>query len=430
MNFFAQNVSELNSKNSELAPCHTSEAMKWLYENNPSAKKEMEAFEIYTENFVKQHQVSKGTMANCYVIPVVFHVYGTTQSGKTINNPLIINALAKLNDDFKGLNADYNTVHNTFMPVRAAMPDITFALAQLDPNGNATTGIVYYPAKAGYGNSSGYDTQIAADAWDNYKYMNVYIQNDLYNNSVFTNSGIAWYPNTTMSTNKTARVVYNGAYIGTNTSTEFASVLTHEFGHWMNLIHTFEGGCVPPNDNVADTPPCDYSGASYTCHATSSANYPLNCNNNLINAENYMDYSGAYGCYKMFTQGQTARVYAAMAHPARQPLWQTSNLVATGLSSLCSSSGLTDLLSKKDLILIAPNPAQDILNVTANGIDNGEYHFVLTNLVGQELLKEVTEVENNILQKQISVAHLPIGVYLLTISNGETSVTKKISKVN
>jgi hypothetical protein len=50
--------------------------------------------------------------------------------------------------------------------------DIEFRLAQIDPDGNLTMGVNFYPTKSGFGNGSGFDEQIQQFAWDNYKYMN------------------------------------------------------------------------------------------------------------------------------------------------------------------------------------------------------------------------------------------------------------------
>lgn len=355
--------------------CRASEMMNLHYQAHPEAVGERDVLQQRTEQMNNQTlSESSGKKQTgsaieksgaTYTIPVVFHVYGTTQNGTTITLALIQNALAELNKDFNGLNSDFNSVHNTFLSSRGTL-SIEFALAQLDPNGNPTTGVEFLPVANGYGVYGSYDAQIVADAWDNYKYMNVYIQGDIYNNGGVTESGVAWYPSTSMSTAGTARVVYNGAYLGTNTDQEFASVLTHEFGHFLNLAHTFDNGCTSPtNDFVADTPPCDENyDATDICHPSSNANSPLNCSNQLINAENYMDYRGRSnkgwvfpdnGCYKMFTQGQIARMEAALQDPSRITLWQTSNLIATGL---------LNNMSANVIVSTATNPACSGSNVT------------------------------------------------------------------
>ena len=386
--------------------------------------REQQAFEKFTADFIQSGELEKSIAANnCYVFPVVFHVYGTTQGGMPVNDSIIIDAVNKLNIDFHGLNSDYNTVHNSFLGIRSYMPDVTFALAQIDPNGDPTTGIVYHPVAAGYANSSGYDAAIEADAWDNYMYMNIYIMNDLFNNGVTNNSGYGYYPSSTMSDNNTARIVYNGAYLGVNCNSwqpEFASTLTHEYGHWLNLIHTFDGGCVSPNDMVNDTPPCDYSNVHYGCHPNNTANSPLNCNNNLINAENYMDYAGAYGCYKMFTQGQVARMYAAVQHPSRQPLWQTSNLIATGLDQLCSTAGVNTYASS--VCVVYPNPSHGTVHVQSPVAVSKAW---VTDISGREIY-HYSPASNAEKTFSIDLTTHSAGVYFLYIQQENSLQTYKL----
>ncbi len=403
--------------------CRTSELMKEYYDANPAALQEHRDFESYTQQQSQQHAHQKTTATIKYVIPVVFHVYDSVQGGKKVNEATIISAIDKLNEDFHGLNADYNTVHNQFLAVRGNMPDIVFALAKKDPSGNPTNGITYHAQKSGYGNGSGYDTQIAADAWDNFKYMNIYIMYDLYNNGVYNNSGVAWYPSTSMSTANTARIVYNGVYLGKNSAeVEFASTLTHEFGHWLNLIHTFEGGCVAPNDNVADTPPCDYNTQVYGCHSSATANTPLNCNNNLINAENYMDYSGSHACYKMFTQGQVARMYTALEHPSRKPLWQTSNLIATGVDDKLTT-GFASIQNSKTFITVSPNPSAGIFTINTHN-SSITATVEIFNTVGQRIY--TTQISSN--NKTINIQSAPAGIYYAVIKTNNSTTTVKLQK--
>ncbi|GAA4272237.1 M43 family zinc metalloprotease [Aquimarina gracilis] len=305
-----------SQKNELKISCKTSEVNTRYFENNKASYDEYKDFNTFSKNYYQKNSTQS------YEIPVVFHVYGTTFNGKTVNNALIEKALNDLNKDFQGLNDDFQTVNSRFFNIKETL-DITFRLAKKDPNGNETTGVIYHDVKGGYGNDSSSDPEIMMDAWDNYRYMNVYIQNDLYDDNVTNNSGVAWYPNSSMSDNNLARVVYNGAYIGTNTDKEFASTLTHEFAHWLNLIHTFEGGC-NGTDEVDDTP---VENGLHDIRCSEGTN----CNGNYVNNENYMGYNGASGCYKMFTTGQVTRMLAALQHPSRITLWQNQNLIDTGL---------------------------------------------------------------------------------------------------
>ncbi len=311
-----------NDRTGDMSNCKTSEAIKQFFEQSPDRMIQHQNFNEYTRNFVNDIESKKESMPSAYVIPVVFHVYGTVQNGDTVDYNTIVNSLNQVNEEFIGLNDDFNTVDANFDGIKSTL-DIEFKLAKLDPNGNCTTGVIFYPEESGMGNYG--SPAVARDSWDNYKYMNIYITADLYGDGVPNNSGVAWYPDTGMSNDGIARVVMNGQYLTGNTNQEFASTLTHEFGHWLNLIHTHEGGC-GGTDGVADTPQDSQSSGSNNCSETSDCGY-------LINYENYMGYNGALGCYKMFTVGQTDRMLAALTHPSRQPLWQSSNITATGVNN-------------------------------------------------------------------------------------------------
>lgn len=96
-------------------PCRTTEENAKVYRANPSSLQEKKDFENFTKNFTLQSKSKTGkTAALTYTIPVVFHIYGDVQSGKTITYEKIVNHLAQLNDDFNGRNADYQTVEPFF----------------------------------------------------------------------------------------------------------------------------------------------------------------------------------------------------------------------------------------------------------------------------------------------------------------------------
>lgn len=383
--------------------------MESFFVSYPLARTNQSELENFTRDFIKNNQPSIAGK-NKYIIPIVIHIFGTDFAGYTVDDNKIRTAINKTNEDFQGLNDDFLSVNQLFLDVRGQI-DIEFRIASVDPEGNPTTGILYYPEDSGLAKSdSTANAKISSIAWDNYSYMNLYLMLDLYSDGITYNSGYAFYPNKYMSDLNLARIVYNPRYIYGNTSKEFASVLTHEFGHWLNLIHTFEGGCSMPNDLIADTPPVDNAGMGCTA---------LNCQQDNINGENYMDYNTT--CYKMFTNGQIQRMEAALDSETRKSLWQDSNLIKTGTFDEPASILKIDNTG----ITAYPNPvSNDKLFLNFTGNNNLPKYIYVYDATGNRITSYISE--NAVCE--IDFSGYPSGLYLINIFHNNQLTNIKIVK--
>lgn len=296
-------------------------ALRAYYLNDPDALQQIEQDREELEQFTRDFEAAYNPgVRNTYVIPVVFHVIHNN-GPENISDLQILDAMRVLNNDFNKLNTDWPSVKPEFLD-RVADVGFEFRLAQKDPQGNCTNGITRTQSTLTYSGDQAMKNLIQ---WPRNRYLNVWVSASA--------NGAAGYTYTPGSVNNSSAldgIVLLSNYTGSiGTSTPYTSrTLTHEVGHWINLRHTWGGTNEPglasncnTDDNVADTPntigwqTCNLSGV--TCGS-------------LDNVENYMDYSY---CSKMFTEGQKARMIAALNSTTaqRDQLWTPANLAFTGV---------------------------------------------------------------------------------------------------
>ena len=279
------------------------------------------------------------------IIPVVVHVIHDNGVGN-ISYDQIQDAIRILNEDFRRINSDTGSTNAIFKPF-AADSEIEFRLAKIDPNGDCTNGVVRINEP-----NSTYDATNSVKSvsyWPSNKYMNIWVINSIANFSGNNGTilGYAQFPGSGSWT--TYGVVMRHDQFGSiGTSNADGRTLTHEMGHCLNLLHTFQSSCgnncSNSGDYVCDTPPS--FEATYGC--TKSQN---SCSNDAVGSssvygadvvdqiENYMSYDN---CQNMFTFGQKSRMKSALSSfSTLQNLISLNNLVATGtdntIPQLCAA---------------------------------------------------------------------------------------------
>jgi PKD repeat protein len=329
----------LNSNSQNQKFCGTDEVTKKWFNSHPEIKADYmkRQREAKTrDSIASMYGYSNRTAAASpvYTIPIVFHVlhqYGA----ENISDAQIIDEVNILNRDYRKLNAD--TI-NIFAPFSAADVRFHFQLATKDTSGNCTNGITRHLDNYTIwtiGDPLGYN-----HTWDPSKYLNIYVVK-----SFGPGNGVAAYSSFPGTNPPFMDVIVSlHEYVGSiGTSSPFTSrTLTHEIGHWFDLHHVWgdtQCGTVCGDDGVNDTP---ITKGWNNCPGSPQAI----CNAGITeNHQNYMEYSF---CENMFTNGQVARMTAAINSTVsgRNNLWTNSNLIATGvINPLSSCAPIVDLHS-------------------------------------------------------------------------------------
>lgn len=306
--------------------CGTDQYHQHLLVTDPAYAQRMLAFEDYLLNLQLNPQPKS---AATYRIPVVVHVLHKGEAigvGTNVSDDVIRSSIQYLNEN-------YRKIPGTQGFGNGVDTDIEFSLAVRDPNGACTNGITrvdmtgnstYMNLGVRSSSTQGItDAQVKATAsWDKTKYYNIYLVSEFDDNN--GGAGTQGYA-ALASAHGTAT---DGAVILANSFTSGSSgTTTHELGHALNLLHTFEGdgtGNTCPTgagDLCNDTPP--HKRSQSDCNETGTNPCDNNSSNSLF-VHNYLDYSSD-ACMNMFTANQKTRMNAACSG-TRASFFAASNL--------------------------------------------------------------------------------------------------------
>jgi hypothetical protein len=342
-------------------------------------------------------------------IPVVVHIVYQT-AAENISDAQVQSQLEVLNLDYRKRNPDTAEIPSYYRAL-AANCGFRFGLAQLDTNGQATTGIVRRQTNvAVFSINDGikFTASGGDDGWDRDRYLNIWVGN--------LTGGILGYSSIVGGSKATDGVVVLYTAFGTiGTATapfNRGRTTTHEIGHWLNMIHTWgDDSC--GNDEVADTPPQegpdygDPGGIIFSC-----GNEPYG---NLY--QDYMDFTDDIGMH-LFTYGQRDRMRALFAPGGfRYPLLSSTVPVAVDSVPVTDAAG--------GGIIAFPNPA--VGQVTVKLVDPSSVGGLLE--VYDQLGRKVLAMRITSLEFQLDVAGWAEGVYFIRVGEGKNGETAKLVKI-
>jgi hypothetical protein len=400
--------------------CNSLQYQQELIRRTPELASKIASIETFTRNLLLKRALQKDTNSatkelSVIRVPVVVHVLYHSSS-QNISDAQIQSEIDVLNRDYQRLNAD--TVKTpSFFRASAADCGFQFQLAQVDPHGNPTTGIVRKSTTILNFNINDDIKSTASggdDAWDCDNYLNIWVGS--------LSSGILGYSSVPGCPKEKDGVVIQYTAFGTmgSAASPFngGRTTTHEIGHWLNLIHTW-GDADCGDDKVADTPPQE--GPTRGCPGTAKISCGNGPNGDMY--MNFMDFTDD-ACMNMFTNGQRERMHSLFAPGGpRYPL--LSSTAITSISAMPLAGGQSEPNENNLRVHIYPNPASDIVFVQ---LFNGSGNMPTVEIYNEMGQKVMTTRLNQHLQ-QLDISSLKPGIYYIKTDDGSTRNVAKLVKM-
>jgi hypothetical protein len=305
--------------------------------SNPKLLQEYNKFEKLIKDYKKKYSASSANQRlidpnGLITIPVVFHVIHFPEDAlNTLTNislAQIQSQIDVLNEDFSRTNAD---AANTPIPFqsKAANVQIAFRLACFDPNGAATDGVTRTnkPRYVNYWENNMKNAASGHEAWPTDRYLNIWVIPSFGINGNLAQTQPIGLLSTSPNTDGIAVCsdcvgrgagyifkVYDLNGIPRKWVYDRGRTLTHEIGHWLNLIHIWGPNNGGDFQNCSDSDECDDTPNQErpTDWPYSFPTFPkISCNNgpNGDMWMNFMDYSTDQEM-NTFTNDQKSRMRA------------------------------------------------------------------------------------------------------------------------
>jgi len=383
---------------------------QWFEKNTTLYNKFIDQVDIIKKRIKSEYQSSDGKIRSPvkYSIPVVFHILHLG-GVENISEAQIFDQMRILNRDYQKFNSDTSLIIPEF---KGNIADVgfEFKLAQIDPDGKCTNGIIRH-----YTDKTNWDANRLEDfiyTWPAESYLNFYIVKTINIAPAYSFlPGVGIPPSADV-------VVCQSNLVGSIGTANVANsrVLTHEVGHWFGLPHiwgiTNAPGVACGDDFVDDTP---ITKGFTVCNPSNSKT----CNNSITeNWQNYMDYTP---CKLMFTNGQKEYMYNTILSGINQRdnLISEENLIKTGIKGNQICTPVVNFNSSKTVICKGesarfsntsnvgnnsfsldwrfggglPNSSSDsIVDVQFLEVGNYEVKLVLTTPIGKDSLAQVIKV--------------------------------------
>lgn len=431
-----------------LKKCNATKLMNYEMENSPEYKNARQENIIINREFINT-QKEQPTIS----IPIVVHIIYKSNHpniGYGTNIPIeqVEDAIRILNEDYSKTNPEFPNPlavggRNTFLN-QSANANIEFCLANTDPNGNATTGIIRTLATNSNGTFDADDNTDANamkltslggnDGWTPSKYLNIWICDLVNSQGGGTTLGYAYLPGLPSWNAWKDGLVVDYRYFGTTGMAAPSSdgrTPTHEIGHYLGLNHTFaEDGwnspcvdsqgnlqcCDNDDSNVFDTPATDgiYWGfVNSTSNRNTCNDLQYGFSSDLLDMdENYMSYAANTW---MFTQDQVDEMQATL-YGYRNTL---RNSIANGTTVNCSGTVNINNITNKNLV-IYPNPAKTTFTIKTADSEKIQSIYV------RNILGYIVYEKSNSFSNSVSISNLTNGIYFIHIKTPKQTYMNKV----